>query len=54
MESDFDYQKAFDYYLKIDGDVASMREQYGCFSYDYLGKEKIIRIHFANNDSPLP
>src|SRR5207249_310551 len=31
-----------------------MRPQYGCFSFDYLPEECLVRLHFANNDDPEP
>jgi hypothetical protein len=35
-------------------DAPPMRPQYGCFSFDYLPDERLIRLHFANNDAPEP
>jgi hypothetical protein len=31
-----------------------MRPQHGCFSFDYLPDERLVRLHFANNDAPEP
>lgn len=49
-----DYEKAYEIHYKRMKDAPPMRMQYGCFSFDYLPDEKLVKLHFANNDKADP
>jgi hypothetical protein len=47
-------QAAHQHHLKIMKNKAPLRDQFGCFSFDWLADNKSIRFHFANNDDAEP
>jgi len=49
-----DHEKAYQTHYERMKDASPMRMQYGCFSYDYLPDEKLVKLHFANNDKRDP
>lgn len=54
INSKEDLEKAYKIHLERMKDAPPMRMQYGCFSYDYLPDEKLVKLHFANNDKTDP
>lgn len=49
-----DYEKAYEIHYERMKNAPPMRMQFGCFSYDYLPDEKLVKLHFANNDKSNP
>jgi hypothetical protein len=54
IQSKDDFEIAYKIHCERMKDALPMRMQFGCFSFDYLADEKLIKIHFANNDKTNP